>query len=208
MKIVIVGGGNAGCMTALHFGWYTRTEKNIEVELIYDPKIPPEPVGSATLLEFPQLLWGSLGFSWYDNPIHATLKTGILYEGWGKHKDKHFHEFPANSTAMHFCPVELHDYILKSGYFKVTKSNVLDVNNIDADYIIDCRGTPKDFSNYEKLHNPLSACILGKPNWDVSKNSWSRHVATPDGWTFVIPTDVSSPSHKGCVGYCYNQDIT
>ena len=21
-------------------------------------------------------------------------------------------------------------------------------------------------------------------------------------------TDVSSPSHKGCVGYCYNQDIT
>ena len=58
MKIVIVGGGNAGCMTALHFGWYTRTEKNIEVELIYDPKIPPEPVGSATLLEFPQLLWG------------------------------------------------------------------------------------------------------------------------------------------------------
>ena len=98
MKIVIVGGGNAGCMTALHIGWFTRTAEDVEVELIYDPKIPPEPVGSATLLEFPQLLWGSLGFSWYDNPIHATLKTGILYEGWGKHKDKHFHEFPANST--------------------------------------------------------------------------------------------------------------
>ena len=208
MKIVIVGGGNAGCMTALHIGWFTRTAEDVEVELIYDPKIPPEPVGSATLLEYPELLWGSLGFTWYDNPVHATLKTGILYEGWGKHKDKHFHEFPANSTGMHFCPVELHDYILKSGYFKVTKSNVLDVNKIDADYIIDCRGTPKDFSNYEKLNNPLSACILGKPNWDVSKHPWSRHVATPDGWTFVIPTDVSSPSHKACVGYCYNEDIT
>ena len=53
MKVVIVGGGNAGCMTALHFGWYTRTEKDVEIELIYDPKIPPEPVGSATLLEYP-----------------------------------------------------------------------------------------------------------------------------------------------------------
>ena len=55
MKIVIVGGGNAGCMTALHIGWFTRTAEDVEVELIYDPKIPPEPVGSATLLEYPEL---------------------------------------------------------------------------------------------------------------------------------------------------------
>ena len=38
MKVVIVGGGNAGCMTALHIGWYTRANKDVEVELIYDPK--------------------------------------------------------------------------------------------------------------------------------------------------------------------------
>ena len=36
----------------------------------------------------------------------------------------------------------------------------------------------------------------------------SRHVATPDGWTFVIPTRKSSPSNDFCVGYCYNSDIT
>ena len=37
---------------------------------------------------------------------------------------------------------------------------------------------------------------------------WSRHVATPDGWTFVIPTHPDSPSHDYCVGYCYNTIIT
>ena len=33
----------------------------------------------------------------------------------------------------------------------------------------------------------INAAILAKPNWDV-RSIWSRHVATPDGWTFVIPT--------------------
>ena len=208
MKITVVGAGNGGCLTALHLGWYTRQQNYIEVELIYNPDIHPEPVGQATLLELPSLLWGSLGFNWYDNPIHATFKSGILYENWGRKKDKHFHEFPSHYMAMHFCPWELQDYILKSGYFKVTESSVLDINKIDADYIIDCRGKPKDFSNYDTLDNPLNSCILSKPNWDTAKNPWSRHVATPDGWTFVIPTDESSPSHKNCVGYCYNSDIT
>ena len=33
-------------------------------------------------------------------------------------------------------------------------------------------------------------------------------MATPDGWTFVIPTNSSSPSHDYCVGYLYNNKIT
>ena len=207
MKIAIVGAGNGGCLTALHLGWYSRESKDIEVELIYNPDISPEPVGQATTILAPKLLWAALGFNWYNNPIHATLKTGILYEGWGN-KENHFHEFAGDAVGMHFCPWELQDYILKSKWFKVTESNVLDVNNVDADYVIDCRGKPKDLSNYEKLDNPLNACILAKPNWDTLQNPWSRHITTPDGWTFVIPTDESSPSHKNCVGYSYNNNIT
>ena len=92
MKITVVGAGNGGCLTALHLGWYARQFDYIEIELIYNPDILPEPVGQATLLELPSLLWGSLGFNWYDNPIHATFKSGILYENWGRKKDKHFHD--------------------------------------------------------------------------------------------------------------------
>ena len=43
-KITVVGGGNAGCFTALYCAWMGK-DKDFEVELIYDPEIPPERVG-------------------------------------------------------------------------------------------------------------------------------------------------------------------
>ena len=207
MKIVVIGAGNGGCFTALHTGWYTRNNPDVEVELIYNPQGSPEIVGQATVVDAPSLLWAATDFNWYNNNINATFKSGILYEGWGKVNDKVFHPFPADKMAMHYCPWEMQNLVLNSGHFKVTEGEVHPYQ-IDADYIFDCRGKPDDFSDYEDLKNPINACILAEPNWDTTKALWSRHVATPDGWTFVIPTHSSSPSHKYCVGYCYNSNIT
>ena len=204
MKISVVGGGNGGCFTALYLAWH---RKDIEVELIYNPEVLPERVGQATLLDPPKLLWAALGFDWYHNPIHATMKSGILYEGWGQVNEEVFHPFPPQSMAMHYCPWEMQASILQSGHFNVIHGDV-DPKDVDADYVFDCRGKPDDFSDYEELINPINACVLGKPKWNTSRNPWSRHVATPDGWTFVIPTRYKSPSHDFCVGYCYNSDIT
>ena len=81
MKITVVGAGNGGCFTALFLGWHL---KDAEVELIYNPKVKPERVGQATLIDPPALLWAATKFNWYNNPIHATFKSGILYEGWGR----------------------------------------------------------------------------------------------------------------------------
>ena len=207
-KITVVGGGNAGCFTALYCGWFSRKKDDIEVELIYNPDIPPERVGQATTLDPPKFLWAATGFDWYNNPIHATFKSGILYEGWGKKNDKFFHPFPADHMAMHYCPWEMQETILKSGHFKVTKSDILDVSKVDSDYVFDCQGKPRDYSEYDELKNPTNAAILGRPNWDLSTQHWSRAVTTPDGWAFIIPTDKSSPSNDYCVGYCYNSNIT
>tara|TARA_Y100000816_G_scaffold39537_1_gene24883 strand:- start:5389 stop:6504 length:1116 start_codon:yes stop_codon:yes gene_type:complete len=204
MKIVVVGAGNGGSFTALFFGWHGRKVKDLEVELIYNPNVEPERVGQATLLDPPGLLWAATGFNWYDNNIHATFKSGILYEGWGKKKDKFFHHFAANVMAMHYCPFEMQKSILESGHFKVTESEILDIDNIDADYVFDCRGKPKSYNDYKILKNPTNSAILAKPKWDLTRTHWSSHIATPDGWTFVIPTHEDSPSHDYCVGYCYN----
>ena len=204
MKISVVGGGNGGCFTALYLAWH---RKDIEVELIYNPEVLPERVGQATLLDPPKLLWSALGFDWYHNPIHATFKSGILYEGWGQVNQEVFHPFPPQSMAMHYCPWEMQAAIMQSGHFNVVH-DVVDPKDVDADYVFDCRGKPDDFSDYEELINPINACVLGKPKWNTSRNPWSRHVATPDGWTFIIPTRYKSPSHDFCVGYCYNSDIT
>ena len=143
-KIVIVGGGNAGCLTALYCAWHGKGKVDIEVELIHNPKIPPERVGQGTVLEAPALLWAATGFNWYDNNIHATFKSGILYEGWGKKNKEVFHPFPGDRMAMHFCPWEMQQYVLNSGYFKVRKSKVLNPSDIDADSLT-CLNKPDTF---------------------------------------------------------------
>jgi len=202
LKISIVGAGNAGCFTALYLSWYA---KELEVELIHNPDISPVSVGQGTIPGALELLHNTTKFNWYDNKVHATPKTGFLYEGWGKVNDTVMHPFPAENMAMHFCPHEMQDYILNSGRFKVVEGDV-DPKDVDADYVIDARGGKPD--NSIKLSSPVNAAVLGKPKWDTKDALWTRGVATPDGWTFVIPMHTSSPSHNESVGYIYNNEIT
>jgi hypothetical protein len=204
IKITIIGGGNAGCLTALHFGYHSRDNKNISVELIHDPNTPPEKVGQATLLEPPKLLWRALGIDWYNNPIDATPKLGILYENWGKKQEKVFHPFPLNASALHYTPSKLQKTILKSGHFSVQERNIENCNQIDSDYIFDCRGKPDNLNNYKELENPVNAVVLAQDSKRDSKANWTRAVATPDGWCFVIPNTLNTNSY----GYLYNHQIT
>ena len=155
-RIAIIGAGNAGCITALHFYFHGRDR--FEIELYHSPeKHPIERVGQGTTLPPATLIASLFSSNWYDNDIGATFKSGILYEGWGKVNDKVFHEFPADSMAMHYCPWEMQKYALDSGFFKVVEDNILDVNQVDADYVFDCRGKPDDYSDYDELINPTNA---------------------------------------------------
>lgn len=200
MKIVVLGRGLAGCFTAAHFKYFSA---QCEVELIFDSKIPPVPIGQATTAENPKLLWTLFQPNWYKNPIKATFKTGILYENWGKKNDKFFHPFPFDGVALHYDTTSCQDYLCKNGNFKITDKNILDYNEVDADYIFDCRGFPKNYNDYDLLTNPLNAALCAKSNEINSTQHWTRAVATPNGWTWVIPlTDHTS------LGYLYNSDIT
>ena len=205
MKITVLGRGNAGCLTALYYSYYTRNQKDIHIELIHDPDIPPEKVGQATVLEPPGLLWKALGINWYDNPIDATPKLGILYENWGKQNHKFFHPFPLNDITLHYTPSKLQDVILESEYFNVEEKHINDYNQIDSDFIFDCRGrhTNKQ-DDYYNLINPVNSVLLGESNSKECDINWTRAVATPDGWTFVIPKTTQNTSY----GYLYNDKIT
>jgi len=204
MKITILGKGNAGCLTALHYGYHTRNLENISIELIYDPDISPEEVGQATLLGVPELLWNALGINWYDNPIDATPKFGILYENWGGKGKSFTSPFPLASVGLHYDPAKLQEVILKSGYFTVREKHIDNYDEIDSDFIFDCRGKPSDWDDYEELTNPLNSVLLGEGVSKEADINWTRAVATPDGWTFVIPNTTQTTSY----GYLYNDKIT
>ena len=202
-KLVVVGAGNAGCMSALHFAHYARHEE-LKVELIYDPSIPTEEVGQATLLDPPHLLWAALRTHWHNNTLKATPKLYILYEGFGKKNNFVTSTFPLDGVGLHYSPREMQKFVLSSGLFDVTEGCVKDLNDIDSDWIFDCRGTPKNFNGYKKLNNPINAVLLSITQGRDLRQVYTRSVATPDGWTFVIPNTTDTTSY----GYLYNSDIT
>lgn len=210
MKITVLGRGNAGCLTALHFSYYSRfyKDKNIEVELIHDSKIPTLTVGQATTLILPPLIWEALGTDYFTNSIDLdyTMKTGIMYEGWGKKQEKIFHPFELGKYALHYDTQKFQSHILKHADFKVTVVDkyVENYDELDGDYIIDCRGWPKDFeNNYNNLINPLNAVVCSNIPRKEKEVDWTRACATPDGWSFYIPLH-----DNVSLGYMYNSDIT
>ena len=215
-KITILGAGTAACLTALHFGFNSWAMPNVEVELIHNPDVVPEKVEQAwtegTLLDTPRYLWKSLGFNLMENELDATIKMGVMYEGWGKKNEMVPSPFPPNNIALHIDPNKLRDYILKSDWFKVKEEDVdnLKYDAIDSEYIIDCRGNPK--STKEDLSTDLyhvydshvnSVILASKPGTDLRQH-WTKAVATPDGWCFEIPSGDNTTSY----GYLYDHRVT
>lgn len=201
MKIGIIGGGNGGLVTALILkrNWYKQIS---EMEIYYDPNVPIEKVGQGSVVTFAALLTETTNINWYDNPIDATFKTGILYDGWGTKVDKFIHPFPMDVTALHYSPSKLRELMMQRNFCKFTEANITDPSQVDADIVFDCRGKPKDFTDYHVLKNPLNSVVLGsgpvKP-----QQLWSDCIATPHGWCFGIPAKNSMN-----YGYLYNSELT
>ena len=106
---------------------------------------------------------------------------------------------------MHYVPQKLSNAVLESGLFKVKQQTINDPEKeIDSDWIIDCRGRHnRDKDNYEPLINPLNSCLLYRKRGRDSDLIYTRTVATPNGWTFVVPN-----SDSLSYGYLYNNTIT
>jgi hypothetical protein len=205
-KIAIVGLGNAGIVTALHYQYYGRnlTDSIEKIDIYYDPDVPIEKVGQGSILNLPKLIDKVIDTSWYDNKINATIKTGILYENWGKKNQKIFSQFPFNEVAIHYQPHLLSKAILDSGIFNVIVKSVDNFDDIDSDYIFDCRGKHlNQWDDYDNLINPLNSALISRKSVPDYSLLYTKCVATPDGWCFVIP-NVDSVSY----GYLYNNTIT
>ena len=204
-KIAIIGAGNAGCITALNFYFYARD--TCEIEIYHSPeKHPIERVGQGTNIPPATLISSVFGGNWYDrNYLDATLKKGILYEGWGKAMNEIFHPFLMTNMAIHYVPQRLSDLVLTCGLFKVKEQTIDDPEKeIDSDWIIDCRGRHnRDQNHYDPLINPLNSVLLYKKEGRDPLLDYTRSVATPNGWTFVVP-NIDSVSY----GYLYNNNIT
>lgn len=205
-KIAIIGAGNAACITAMHYYYHGRDLFD-RITIYHDPSFPIERVGQGATLTVPKLFFNALGIDWYNQSefLKGTRKDGILYENWGKKSEKFMHPFSLNHCSIHYVPQLLSKLVLNCGLFDVVEKNIQNPEKeIDADYIFDCRGRHnRNEDLYENLINPLNSVILGRDNTPDPSLHYTKCVATPDGWTFVIPNH-DSVSY----GYIFNSTIT
>jgi tryptophan halogenase len=87
-KIVILGGGSAGFLTALTF---LRTMPDLAVTMVRSPNVPVIGVGESTTTAVPRYIHEVLGLDrkeFFDE-VRPSWKLGIRYE-WGAPEDSHF----------------------------------------------------------------------------------------------------------------------
>ena len=138
-KLVIVGGGSAGWITA---SWFSRRwGSKMDVTIIDKYKPERVGVGEATLLSFPSVM-EQMGFKVEDwiNRIDATFKAGILFPGWGREDNVIWHPFGFTSIGDKKVPM----YDIWTNY--QDKYDIKDIsplyktameNKIELDYIKD-----------------------------------------------------------------------
>ena len=202
-KLAIIGRGTAGSLGAMHFSHFKSNQWDIEWH--YDPAIPTQAVGEGSVLTLSESLETCLDFSNRDLPeIDGSIKSGIYKENWGKLGTKFTHDFPNSRMAYHFNALRLQDYIHNKleGRIRYVEGNTTS-EQIDADFIFDCSGKPKDFSQcLVSDYIPVNSVHVTQCYWDAPRFTHTLTIARPYGWVFGIPL-----LNRCSIGYIYNKDI-
>jgi tryptophan 7-halogenase len=218
--VAILGSGTAGLVSISHLlAWLPSDWK---VSLIHDPKIPILGIGESTSTQIPHSLFHGTGFNLLeiDNYLDSTIKHGVKYVNW--RKNEIFTKIPPPYYAMHFNNFKLKDFCItkfrnlwKDKFIEICGTvtvienlpNFVKITCDDKtfyyDYLIDCRGYPTTYEDYEIVKTiPVNHCLVHTIN-QPGDWSFTYHVAHPNGWMFGIPLK----TRQGW-GYLYNDTIT
>lgn len=99
MKILIVGSGTAGLITAL----ILKTHLNIQIDIVYSKKIDIIGVGEGSTEHFREFMT-FVGIDQYDliKSCDATYKSGIMFDGWANQPYLHSIVSPFESKAAQY----------------------------------------------------------------------------------------------------------
>jgi hypothetical protein len=202
-KITIIGAGTVGCMAASYFSSHTAAD----IEWIYDSEKAAQSVGEGSTLPFGRALWGEVNMGYGTlEAIGGSIKKGIRKIGYGG-IGNYLHEFPLGDVAIHFNSEMLQKYIpsvLEKKGVDLVDKKILNHDEIDADYIIDCSGRPKDFSDFNQAeHIAVNAAYVMQSPCQGPLFDYTLTVARPYGWIFAIPL-----MNRVSIGYMYNKDIS
>ena len=230
-KIAVIGRGTAGSLAAASVT-RLHPDANHELHHIYDSRIPVIGVGEGSwpslVQELQQLT--DLPHETVQQRLNGTRKYGVAFEGWGCRNRNFTHYFTPQqvSYAYHLSADVMADLLHESTRAHHIDANVLNISRVDGgaqvefdgraperyDLVFDARGFPKELHpdrHIEISFIPTNTAVIrrcpavigGVQDGPVVKHTYTRAVARPHGWVFVIPLTVHTS-----YGYIFNRDVS
>ena len=187
-KVAVVGSNHAAMLTALTL--YKKGDREIDLDIYYEEDDDQPPFVETVSYETSKEIHHSLQFDWHNNQIEATPKLGTIYRDWGVANREIFCGTPAGTVSMNYRSRSLFDRIKESNIIPMHQKNFINIEDeIDADYIIDCRSHTllcRDDSKYDSYKSPVNRIIIGDKE-ETTEANYVEISAIEDGWYSKIP---------------------
>ena len=230
-KIAVVGRGTAGSLAAASVT-SLLPDGDHELHHIYDSRIPVIGVGEGSWPSLVQELQKltNLPHETVQQRLKGTRKYGVAFEGWGRRNRDFTHYFTPQqvSYAYHLSADLMGDLLAESTRARHIDAQVLDITRVDDgalvelegmaperyDLVFDARGFPRELRpdrHIDISFIPTNTAIIRRcpatieeeQDRPVVQHTYTRAVARPHGWVFVIPLTVHTS-----YGYIFNRNVS
>ncbi len=216
----------AASVTRLH------PDSDHELHHIYDSRIPVIGVGEGSWPSLVQELrhLTDLSHETVQQRLNGTRKYGVAFEGWGRRSRDFTHYFTPQqvSYAYHLSADSMAELLQESARARHIDAKVLNITRVEGgaqvefeglapegyDLVFDARGFPAEL--HPEQHIDISfiptdtavirrcpAIVKGDQDGPVLQPTYTRAVARPHGWIFIIPLTVHTS-----YGYIFNRDVS
>ena len=230
-KIAVVGRGTAGSLAAASVT-RLHPDSDHELHHIYDSRIPVIGVGEGSWPSLVQHLREvtNLPHKTIQQRLKGTRKYGVTFEGWGRRHQDFTHYFTPQqvSYAYHLSADLLADLLRESTRARHIDAKVLDITRVEGgaqvefeglpperyDLVFDARGFPGELDperHIDVSFIPTNTAVIRRcpaiveeeRDGLVLRHTYTRAVARPHGWIFVIPLTLHTS-----YGYIFNRDVS
>ncbi len=230
-KIAVVGRGTAGSLAAASVA-RMHPDSELELHHIYDSRIPVIGVGEGSWPSLVQELQQLTRLSHQDVQLRlkGTRKYGVAFEGWGRRGRDFTHFFTPQqvSYGYHLSADLMAELLHESAGASHIDAKICKINRVEGgaevefegraperyDLVFDARGFPRELHSSQHIgisFIPTNTAMIrrcpatvrdikGEP---VIEHTYTRAVARPHGWIFVIPLTIHTS-----YGYVFNQGIS
>ena len=223
VRVAVIGRGSAGSLAAAHVSCKLPGQT---LWHIYDSRVPTIGVGEGTqigMVHQLRILTG-LDDATVQRRLGATRKYGIHFEGWGSSNAEFVHHFfpVGRAYGYHLSAETLGQLLGGSTRARHVDARVRRLRRVESgceiefdglpaerfDLVFDASGFPRQLDPKEHIEVtciPTNTAIIrrGAPTAVDADRTYTRSVARPHGWVFVIPLKVHTS-----YGYVFNRHVT